>query len=221
MPSKTPAAVGVVMPVPPLATATSPPRFECDKQVALNAIQPPEREMPFANVEVAEVPVMLRYVVLSPLANVDVAFERMVEVAVPFALTEKMVDEAFPSEVKPETVSAPSVPTLVSDDAVTPEPSVLFVKTFVLLIWYVAPEARLSVPVELKVDVAVWPKYARPAEICVVDALPENCWRTVKAFECARLIVAVMFPLDVTGEEPMVRDDCPSVKPTEVTVPAD
>ena len=42
------------------------------------------RLMPFANVDVAEVPVRLRYVVVKPLARVDVALLKIVVVAVPF-----------------------------------------------------------------------------------------------------------------------------------------
>ena len=41
-------------------------------------------EIPFAKVEVADVPVTLRYVVFKPLARVDVAFDKIVDVAVPF-----------------------------------------------------------------------------------------------------------------------------------------
>ena len=35
-------------------------------------------------------------------------------------------------------------------------------------------DAIPSAPVLVKVEVAVWPKYARPAESCVVEALPLN-----------------------------------------------
>ena len=45
---------------------------------------PALREMPFANVDVADVPVIFKYVVFKPFAMVDVAFESSVVVAVPF-----------------------------------------------------------------------------------------------------------------------------------------
>ena len=48
--------------------------------------------------------------------------------------------------------------------------------------------------------------------------MPKNCWSAVKALVCARLSVAEIFPEVVMGDEPMVREFCASVNPTEVTV---
>ena len=56
-------------------------------------------EIPFAKVEVADVPVTLRYVVFKPLARVDVAFDKIVEVAVPFWSIESTVVDALPENV--------------------------------------------------------------------------------------------------------------------------
>jgi len=49
------------------------------RHVPFTEKHPPERSIPLANVEVADVPVMLRYVAWMPAANVEVA---VVEVAV-------------------------------------------------------------------------------------------------------------------------------------------
>jgi hypothetical protein len=55
-----------------------------ERQTPLREKHPPVTDIPFAKVEVAAVPVRFRYVVLRPEAMVEVAFERMVVVAVPF-----------------------------------------------------------------------------------------------------------------------------------------
>ena len=75
-----------------------------------------------------------------------------------------MVEVAFESEVLPETVSAPKVPTDVKEEFTTAAPSVVAFKTCALLIETAPPVARLRLPavsatppakVEVAVEVAV------------------------------------------------------------------
>ncbi len=78
---------GVVPPVDwtgyvPVTEVTVP--LFCVRQTPLIEKHPAESDRPFAKVEVAFVPVILRYVVLSPEAMVEVALLKMVVVAVPF-----------------------------------------------------------------------------------------------------------------------------------------
>ena len=105
-----------------------------DKQVPLIETHPPERESPLLNVLVADVPVTDRYGVESPEAMVEVAFDKMEEVAVPFCEIERTVVDAFPNDERPVTVTAPSVPRDVSDELITLVPNVVFESTLVLLI---------------------------------------------------------------------------------------
>jgi hypothetical protein len=98
-------------------TEVTVPAF-CVRHVPLTEKHPPLSEIPFANVEVAVVPVTERNGVDSPEAMVDVALDKIVEVAVPFCETERTVVEALARIVRP----VPIKPEIVGDVARTSEP---------------------------------------------------------------------------------------------------
>lgn len=76
----------------------------------------------------------------------------------------------------------------------------------------------VSAPTELKLDVAVAPKYAPfKDEKMVEEALLKFC-NIVHTFVCPKLSVAVIVPEVVTGVEPMVSVEFESERPTDVTL---
>ena len=118
----------------PLASERATDVTVPDRQVPLSETQPPVKLTPLAKVEVAAVPVILRYVVFSPEAIVEVALLSMVVVAVPLRETDRTVEEALDREDSPETFKADRIPSEVKDEAVTLVPKVLFDRTLVPLI---------------------------------------------------------------------------------------
>jgi hypothetical protein len=66
---------------------------------------------------------------------------------------------------------------------------------------------RVRAPAVLNDDVAVVPKYALPAESCVVLALPENCSKAVQAFDAVKsrptVTAAVSLPEFATVNPPL------------------
>ncbi len=118
---------------------------------------------------------------------------RVFEVRAP---VKKLVEVADARLVLPETVSAESVPTLVSDEAVMLDPKVDPERTLAPLIWKAAPVGMLTAVPEIVV-VAVPPKYAVPKFEKTDEEAFANDWRPVQLLALARfkLMVALVPPI--------------------------